>query len=91
MGHCPLAHGAAALLEDPVLRRVSEARGRSPAQVALRWAVQRGVLPVPHASTGRRIGENLQVLDFELTAAELVQVDALERGERVSFDPKLIA
>jgi len=92
MGHCPLAHGAASLLSHPTLARIGAARGRSPAQVALRWAVQRDVLPVPHASSAARLRENLEgALGFELSADELALVDAMDAGERVSFDPKLIA
>ena len=94
MAHCPLAHGAPALLRHPTLRALGEARGATPAQVALRWAVQRGVLPVPHASSAARQRENLLAAlepTFELTPAELARVDALETGERVAFDPGLIA
>ena len=82
----------AEVLSHPTLARIGAARGRSPAQVALRWAVQRDVLPVPHASSAARLRENLEgALGFELSADELALVDAMDAGERVSFDPKLIA
>ena len=59
--------------------------------MALRWATQRAVLPLPHGASAARQRENLGALRLELSAAELAQVDAMESGERVAFDPKLIA
>jgi len=59
---------------------IADRRGRSPAQVLLRWCVQRGI-PVITKSTHRdRIAENAQVFDFELSAADMEELDALDRS-----------
>ena len=72
--------GTGALLGDPVVGRIAARRGRSPAQVLLRWCVQRGI-PVIAKSTRRdRIAENAQVFEFELPAADMEELDALDRS-----------
>lgn len=75
----PLARGR--LLEDPVLARLGESLGKSPAQVALRWGLQRGDVILPKASTATRQKQNLDIYDFELTEEEMAQVSALSKGE----------
>ena len=91
MAACPLATGADALLADPMLARVATRYGRTPAQVALRWAVQRGVLPIPKATSAARLRENLGALEFSLDAEAMGAIDGLEADDRYSFDPRLIA
>jgi 2,5-diketo-D-gluconate reductase A len=72
--------GTGALLGDPVVAGIADRRGRSAAQVLLRWCVQRGI-PVVTKSTHRdRIAENAQVFDFELSAADMKALDALDRS-----------
>jgi len=71
--------GTGTLLSDPAVGAIAARVGRTPAQVLLRWCVQRGV-PVLSKSTHRdRIGENGRIFDFELTGEELSQLDALDR------------
>ena len=91
MAACPLATGADALLADKVLARVATRYGRTPAQVALRWAVQRGVLPIPKATSAARLRENLGALEFSLDGEAMGAIDGLEADDRYSFDPRLIA
>jgi 2,5-diketo-D-gluconate reductase A len=83
----PLARGK--VLGDPVVTRVAEARGRSAAQVVLRWHVQRGDVVFPKSVTRNRIAENFAVFDFELTDTDMAAIDALDRGEagRVGSHP----
>jgi 2,5-diketo-D-gluconate reductase A len=72
--------GTGAQLGDSVVVGIADRRGRSPAQVLLRWCVQRGI-PVIAKSTHRdRIAENAQVFDFELSAADMEELDALDRS-----------
>jgi diketogulonate reductase-like aldo/keto reductase len=74
--------GTGALVGDPVIARIADRLGRSPAQVLLRWCVQRGI-PVVAKSTHRdRIAENAQVFDFELSAGDMAELDALDRSGR---------
>jgi diketogulonate reductase-like aldo/keto reductase len=72
--------GTGAQLGDSVVADIGARLGRSPAQVLLRWCVQRGI-PVITKSTHRdRIAENAQVFDFELSAADMEELDALDRS-----------
>ena len=93
LAHCPLAHGAASLLRDPTLCAVADRVGRSAAQVALRWSVQSGVVPLPHGSSAARLRENLAAAadDFELDAAAMASLASLDAEERQAFNPALIA
>ena len=82
--------GTGAQLGDPVVVAIADRRGRSPAQVLLRWCVQRGI-PVITKSTHRdRIAENAQVFDFELSAADMEELDALDRsgGTKAALERK---
>ena len=64
-------------LGAPALTAIAEAHGRTAAQVVLRWHVQHGVVAIPKSADPARIAANLDVLDFELTAAQMADVDAL--------------
>ena len=76
------------VLEDPAVTRVAEAHGKSPAQVLLRWGLQQGRSVIPKSTKRTRIAENFDVFDFELTAAELTALDALETGRRGGPEPE---
>ena len=75
----PLAKGD--LLDDPVVTEVAERVGRTPAQVVLRWHVQRGNVVFPKSVTPERIRENFEIFDFELEPADIEQITRLDRGE----------
>jgi len=85
----PIAQGA--VLGDPVVGRVAQEVGRTPAQVVLRWHLQRGDVVFPKSSTRSRIEENFALFDFELSAADMASIDALDRGERTGPDPDTFA
>lgn len=74
-------------LDDPVLQRLAAAHGKTPAQVMLRWHIQQGRQVIPKSTSPARIAENFAIFDFELTAAELAQIDALDTGIRGGPDP----
>jgi 2,5-diketo-D-gluconate reductase A len=81
----PIARGKVA--DDPVIGRIAERLGRSPAQVTLRWHVQRGDVVFPKSVTRSRIEENFAIFDFELDEADMTAISALDRGERTGPDP----
>jgi 2,5-diketo-D-gluconate reductase A len=81
----PIARGKVA--DDPVIGRIAERLGRSPAQVTLRWHVQRGDVVFPKSVTRSRIEENLAIFDFELEDADMTAISALDRGERTGPNP----
>lgn len=74
------------LLEDPVLKGIARKKGRSIAQVALRWGVQRGIVVIPKTSKVERLKENFQLFDFELDEADMDAIRKLDRGTRYN-DP----
>ncbi len=77
-------------LQDPVIAGIATAHGKSPAQVMLRWGVQQGRSVIPKSTKPARIAENLDVFDFELSAAELVAIDALDTDQRGGPEPEAI-
>lgn len=80
----PLGRGD---LEEQAVTTLAERIGRTPAQVILRWHLQKGYIVFPRSVTPSRIKENFEVFDFQLTAADLASLDALDRGERTGPDP----
>jgi 2,5-diketo-D-gluconate reductase B len=77
IAYCPLGRGR--LFADLVLAEIAEARGRSIAQIALRWLVQQNVAAIPFSSKPQRITDNLNVFDFTLTDDEMKRIAALKR------------
>jgi 2,5-diketo-D-gluconate reductase B len=79
IGYCPLGRGR--LVNDPVVGEIARAKGKSVAQVALRWSVQQGVVPIPRSSNRQRIAENLAVFDFTLSDHEMSRIATLKRRD----------
>ena len=75
----PIAKGQ--VMDDPVIGAIADELGRTPAQVTLRWHVQRGSIVFPKSTTPARIEENMHIFDFELSAEQMAQIDGLDRGE----------
>jgi 2,5-diketo-D-gluconate reductase A len=74
----PFGHGGD--LSDPRLCEIARAHGRSPAQVILRWLLQLGVHPVAKAGSAGHMAENFRASEFELSASDMAQIGALDRG-----------
>lgn len=81
----PLMQGQ--LLEQPVLKEIAAAYGKSVAQVILRWDLQHGIVTIPKSTKEQRIIENAALFDFQLSDEEMSRIDGLNRGERVGPDP----
>jgi diketogulonate reductase-like aldo/keto reductase len=77
IAYCPLGRGR--LFSDPVLAEIGKARGRSIAQVALRWLMQQNVAAIPRSSDPQRIADNFKVFDFTLSDDEMKRISALKR------------
>src|SRR3954469_6577080 len=75
-------------LEDPVIKEIAGAHGKSPAQVMLRWGLQHGRSVIPKSTKAERIAENIDVFDFELTADEMTAIDGLDTGRRGGPEPE---
>lgn len=75
----PIARGQVA--DDPTIREVAERLGRTPAQVTLRWHVQRGDIVFPKSSSRERMQQNFAIFDFELGPDDMAALTGLDRGE----------
>jgi 2,5-diketo-D-gluconate reductase A len=81
----PIAQGN--VLGDPVIERIAKATGKTPAQVVLRWHIQRGDVVFPKSVTRSRVEENFALFDFELSDEDMSAVSGLNRDERTGPDP----
>ena len=85
--YSPLGGQGSTVMSDPVMKKIGDKHGKSPAQVALRWDLQNGIITIPKSVHQKRIVENAQVFDFELSADEMAAINALNRNERNGGDP----
>jgi 2,5-diketo-D-gluconate reductase A len=85
----PLGQGS--VLDDPVVGRIAERTGKTPAQVVLRWHIQRGDIVFPKSVTPDRIRENIDIFDFELSGADVNDISLLNKNERTGPDPDKFA
>ncbi|MDQ1106209.1 aldo/keto reductase [Nocardioides zeae] len=81
----PIAQGA--VLDDPVLVELAEKYGKTPAQVTLRWHIERGDIIFPKSVTPERVKENADIFDFSLTADEVNRITGLDKGEEGRTGP----
>ena len=81
----PLARGN--LLSDPTIDDIARRYGKTPAQVVLRWHIERGDIIFPKSVSSARIRENIDIFDFELSGEDVEAISALNRNERTGADP----
>lgn len=81
----PLMQGQ--LQDNPVLTEIAAAKGKSVAQIILRWDLQNGVVTIPKSTKEHRIIKNASVFDFELTKEEMQRISGLNENVRVGPDP----
>jgi 2,5-diketo-D-gluconate reductase A len=75
----PIAQGE--VLDDPAINRIAKGRGKSPAQVVLRWHIQRNDVVFPKSISPERIKSNFEIFDFDLDDSEMRAISALDKGE----------
>jgi 2,5-diketo-D-gluconate reductase A len=82
--------GTGAQLGDPAVAGIADRLGRTPAQVLLRWCVQRGIPAITKSTHRDHIAESAQIFDFELPANDMAELDALDRsgGTREAMERK---
>ena len=80
----PLGQGRLNLVDDPALKALAEKYGKSPAQIALRWHLQRKNIVIPRSSNPAHIAENINVFDFKLSGKDMKAIDALNRNQRAN-------
>ena len=81
----PIAKGQ--VLDNPVITGIANDHGKTPAQVVLRWHVQRGDIVFPKSVTRERVQENFEIFDFELSPSEIGFISALNKDERTGPNP----
>ncbi len=85
VAYSPIARGGAQ--GDEIIGRIAKAHGKSPAQVSLRWLVQQGIIVTPGSGKPERQRENLAVLDFSLSPAEMNEIATLKRPDGRVVNP----
>lgn len=81
-----LAEGGHGIFTHPTLTDIGRAHGKSAAQVALRWAIQRGIAIIPKSTHRERLAENLDIWDFALSDDEMARLRALDLGHSEIVD-----
>ena len=82
MSWYPLGHGDKSLIEEPIFAELGKKYGKTSAQVILRWHTQMGFVVIPGSKNVDHIKDNLNIMDFELTAEEMAEIAKLDKGER---------
>lgn len=86
MAWAPLAEGRNNFFTNPVLEAIGKKYGKSVAQVALRWLLQRDVIIIPKSTHIERMEQNINILDFELSADDMAEIAKLDTGKSLFFD-----
>ena len=86
MAWAPLAEGRNNFFSNPVLEAIGKKYGKSVAQVALRWLLQRDVIIIPKSTHIECMEQNINILDFELSADDMDEIAKLDTGKSLSFD-----
>ncbi|ANN49744.1 glyoxal reductase [Levilactobacillus brevis] len=84
-GYSPIGHGHL-ILEDPVITKLAEKYGKSPAQIVLRWQIDTGFVVFPKSSKPARVKENFEISGFNLTADEIAEINGLDQDKHLNYD-----
>ncbi|KAH8114066.1 Aldo/keto reductase [Phellopilus nigrolimitatus] len=84
--YCPLVRGD---FSSPVLQETAKNTGKNPAQVLVRWSLQRGFIPLPKSANPERVVSNVDIFDFVLSDADMAKLDSLDEGKAgaISWNP----
>lgn len=88
MAYSPVARMEKRLHESPVLKEIAEKYGKTVSQVILRWDIDTGCIPIPASSSEKHIAENYDLFNFMLTEEEIEDINSLEAGMRIRFNPR---
>lgn len=89
----PFGEGRGGTFTEPTVAAIAARHGKTPAQVMLRWQLQRGVVVIPKSVHRARMEENFQVFDFSLTPEEMAEIGTLDQGKSAFFshqDPAMV-
>jgi 2,5-diketo-D-gluconate reductase A len=79
--------GQGRVLNDPVISSIAKRAGKTPAQVVLRWHIERGDIIFPKSVTPSRVKENFDIFDFDLSGGDVAEISALNKDQRTGPDP----
>ena len=82
MAWYPLGHGDRTMQEEPVFVNLAEKYGKSPAQIILRWHIQKGNIIIPGSTNPQHIQQNIDLFDFELSDEEMTDIAKINRNQR---------
>lgn len=82
----PLAEGRNNFFTNPVLEEIGKKYGKSVAQVALRWLIQRGVIIIPKSVHVERMEQNIDIFDFTISDKDMAEIAGLDTGKSLFFD-----
>lgn len=83
MAWAPLAKGRRGIFDNPVLMRIGQRYGKTPAQIVLRWLTQQGICAIPKSAHEERIRENHNIADFSLDDDDMHDIRAMDTGGRL--------
>jgi len=89
----PFGEGRGGTFDNPVIAGIAAKYGKTPAQVMLRWHIQRGVVVIPKSTHIERMEENFNVFDFTLSDEDMNTISGLDKAESAFFshqDPKMV-
>lgn len=84
----PLAQGKSKLLDEKILKEIGDKYGKSPAQIALKWNIERDTMVLVKSSNPARIRENISIFDFNLSPEDMHALSSLDKKTRFSNDPE---
>ena len=88
MAYSPIARMDKELQDSPVLKHISLKYGKSINQIILRWDIDTGCIPIPASKSEVHIKENMDVFDFKLTLEEIDEINNMDCGKRIRFNPR---
>lgn len=86
MSWAPLAEGRNGFFTNPLLSQIGAKYGKTVAQVALRWLIQRGVIIIPKSTHIERMQQNFDIFDFQLSPEDMASIATLDAGKSLFFD-----
>lgn len=84
---CPLGGSYSGLKTDKRFEEMVQKYDRTPAQIILRWHIQRGLIVIPRSSNVRRLNENINVFDFKLDESDMSKINSMDTYIRMGADP----
>lgn len=88
MSYSPLARMDDELNNNLILKRIADKYGKTVNQIILRWNIDTKCIPIPASSSEPHIKENIDVFDFKLTDNEIAEINSLDRGKRIRYNPR---